>query len=102
MNFQVILTDEAQKQLDALARSDATKHRKVLRTLGVMATNLRSPGLNTHAFISLSGPNKEKAFEFLCRKQYSCRVPRLLVLWSRPRDYYGLPHYPSPMNLSAR
>ena len=28
-----------------------------------MATNLRSTGLNTHTFTSLSGPNKEKVFE---------------------------------------
>ena len=39
------------------------KHEKVLKTLGLMATNLRHPGLKTHEYLSLSGPNNEKVFE---------------------------------------
>ena len=63
MNFQVILTEEAQAQLEQLAASDARKHLKILKTLGLLATNLRSPSLQTHEFHTLSGPNGEKVFE---------------------------------------
>lgn len=42
---------------------DKSKHRKVLKTLGLIESNPRHPGLRTHKFKSLSGPNGEDVFE---------------------------------------
>jgi hypothetical protein len=50
-------------QLAELEEADKKKHRKVLKTLGYMETDLRHPGLRTHAYTSLKGPNDEKVFE---------------------------------------
>ncbi|MFM5890507.1 MAG: hypothetical protein ACKPFD_15055 [Dolichospermum sp.] len=43
--------------------NDPKKYKKVLKTLGLMETNLRHPSLKTHEYNSLEGPNKEKIFE---------------------------------------
>ena len=63
MTFTLIITPKAQQSIDQLADTDPAKHRKVLKTLALMETNMRHPGLQTHEFSSLSGPNKEKVFE---------------------------------------
>ncbi len=60
---RILLTDEARSQLDALAKANPAKHQKVLKTLGLMETNLRHPGLNTHAYTALAGTHGEKVFE---------------------------------------
>jgi hypothetical protein len=39
------------------------KYQKVLKTLGLMETNLRHPSLKTHKYESLSGANGEEIFE---------------------------------------
>ncbi len=63
MVFDIVITQEAQDVLDELAATDRAKHQKVLKTLGLMQTNLRHPGLHTHEYLSLKGPKKEKVFE---------------------------------------
>ena len=63
MTFKIVLTDEARRAYDALEAQDASKHKKVKKTLGYMETNIRHPGLHTHEYSSLQGPNKEKIFE---------------------------------------
>ena len=63
MNFRIQLTESAEQTLEDLAQSDPKKHRKVLKTLALMETNLRHPGLKTHKYDSLVGPNKEEVFE---------------------------------------
>ena len=65
MRFSLEFSEEADKQLTTLEK---TKNKKVvlkavLKTLGLMETNLRHPSLNTHKFTSLSGPNGEDVFE---------------------------------------
>ena len=62
MNFQVILTVEAQAQLEQLAASNARKHLKIHKTLGLLSTNLRSLRLQTYEFHTLSGLNGENVF----------------------------------------
>ncbi len=63
MRFRLLLTSKAKAVLNQLADSDDKKHKKVLKTLGLMETNLRHPGLKTHKYESLQGPNGEDVFE---------------------------------------
>ncbi len=63
MEFKLKFTNEAKKSLDSLKKIDPKKHRKVLKTLGLMEINLRHPSLNTHKYDSISGSNGEEVFE---------------------------------------
>ena len=63
MRFRLKLTSEAKSTLEQLAGQDPKRHKKVLKTLGLMEINLRHPGLKTHKFSSLEGPNGEEVFE---------------------------------------
>jgi hypothetical protein len=63
VQFKIVLTSEAKSVLQDLAAADPKKHKKVLKTLGLMETNIRHPGLNTHKYDSLSGPKGEYIFE---------------------------------------
>jgi hypothetical protein len=63
MRFRLVLTSEAKDVLKQLANSDPKKHKKVLKTLGLIETNLRHPGLKTHKYDSLQGPKGEEVFE---------------------------------------
>ncbi|PMB26426.1 hypothetical protein CEN46_03740 [Fischerella thermalis CCMEE 5318] len=49
--------------ITSLQETDSNKYQKVLKTLGLMETNLRHPSLNTHKYESLSGSNGEEIFE---------------------------------------
>jgi hypothetical protein len=49
--------------LAQLSESDPKKYKKVVKTLGLMEVNLRHPGLKTHKYESLQGPNGEEVFE---------------------------------------
>ncbi|MEP6755667.1 MAG: hypothetical protein ABJA67_09215 [Chthonomonadales bacterium] len=57
------LTDEAQGQYYQIERSNPKKLKKVQKTLGLMETDIRHPGHQTHEYSSLTGPNGEKVFE---------------------------------------
>ena len=63
MRFRLRLTSEARNTLEKIGSQDPKKYKKVVKTLGLMETNLRHPGLKTHKFSSLSGPNGEDVFE---------------------------------------
>jgi hypothetical protein len=63
MTFRLKFTEASAKTLVQLAISDPKKHKKVLKTLGLMQVNLRHPGLNTHKYDSLEGPNGAEVFE---------------------------------------
>ena len=63
MQFVLVQTEAAEKQISALQTSDPVRYKKVLRTLGRLETNVRSPGLQTHKFHSMKGPNGEDVFE---------------------------------------
>ncbi len=63
MRFKLSFTPEAKEALHSLATNDKPKYRKVLKTLGLMETNPRHPGLRTHKYHSLSGPKGEEIFE---------------------------------------
>jgi hypothetical protein len=63
VKFKLKFTSEAKKSLDSLEKTDPKKHKKVLKTLGLMEINLRHPSLNTHKYDSISGLNGEEVFE---------------------------------------
>lgn len=65
MRFSLVFVPESQAQLDALERDGSKKKvlKAVLKTLGLLETNLRHPGLQTHEYTSKKGPNGEKVFE---------------------------------------
>lgn len=56
---------EAKAQFEALGadNSQVKRFKAVRKTLGLMETNLRHPGLHTHKFESLVGPEGEPVFE---------------------------------------
>ena len=60
--FTLQFTQTAKHQLKAL-EADAKKLKKVRKTLGLLETNPRHPGLHTHLYSGFEGPKKEKVFE---------------------------------------
>lgn len=63
MEFDLVFQLEAEATLIKLEQTDKNKYKKVLKTLGLMQTNLRHPGLKTHKYDSLSGFQGEEVFE---------------------------------------
>jgi hypothetical protein len=63
--FGLQWTDEARKTYDLLknSASQQKRYQAVKKTIKLLAENPRHPGLQTHEFISLKGPNGEKVFE---------------------------------------
>ncbi len=65
MIFELIFTEKADSQLDAL---ESSKDKKVIlkavrKTLGLMEADLRHPSLQTHEYSDLEGANGERVFE---------------------------------------
>lgn len=65
MPFELLFTDQANSDLDALQRnrSHAKRLKAVQKALGYLQTNPRHPGLGTHKYTSLPGPKGEDVFE---------------------------------------
>ena len=65
MTFELLFTNQADDDLDSLeADVSLVKRLKAVRkALGLLETNPRHPGLNTHKFSSLKGPGGEEIFE---------------------------------------
>jgi hypothetical protein len=65
MRFRLKFTDEAARQLHALEEdaSQSKRLKAVRKTLGLMQTNLRHPGLQTHKYDSIVGPKGAQVFE---------------------------------------
>lgn len=63
MHFELIYSTEANETLDRLEAQDDKKLAKVQKTLGLMQTDLRNRGLQTHKYHSLAGPDGEEVFE---------------------------------------
>jgi hypothetical protein len=81
MQFRLIYQPTAEATLIGLEQTDPKKYRKVLKTLALMETNLRHPGLQTHKFDDLLGPNDEEVFEAYVENQTPAAFR---VFW-----YYG-------------
>lgn len=82
MEFDLVFQQEAEATLIKLEQIDPKKYKKVLKTLGLMQTNLRNPGLKTHKYNSLSGPEGEEIFEAYVENQ---TPGAYRVFW-----YYGI------------
>jgi hypothetical protein len=81
--FDLEWTVEANETYDLLKTDAAQKKRykAVKKTIKLLARNPRHPGLQTHEFASLRGPNWEKVFEAYAEQ----RTPAAYrVFW-----YYG-------------
>ncbi len=65
MNRKFLFVPEARATLERLGKNPAKAglYRLLLKTLGLMETNLRHPSLNTHPYDSISGPGGEKVLE---------------------------------------
>lgn len=65
MNFTLIQSEEFQQQLVNLAESPdlIKRYKTVAKCLRLLASNPRHPGLNTHKYSSLVGPNGDDVFE---------------------------------------
>ncbi len=63
MQFSLLYSDDANETLDRLELENANKSVKVLKALGYMQTNIKHPGLHTHAYAAREGKNGEKVFE---------------------------------------
>ncbi|MDS3859292.1 hypothetical protein RIF25_00585 [Thermosynechococcaceae cyanobacterium BACA0444] len=63
MSFRLEFTLLAVSTLNDLEKTNPQKHRKVLKTLGLLSKNPRHPGLKTHKYQTLTGPNGEEVFE---------------------------------------
>jgi hypothetical protein len=65
MIFELIFTEKADSQLDALESSKGKKVvlKAVRKTLGLMEADLRHPSLQTHEYSELEGAKGEKVFE---------------------------------------
>lgn len=65
MRFQLCFTTEARDQLAQLTSAPhfAKRLKAVRKTLGLMETNLRHPGLKTHKYSSMVGPGSAEVFE---------------------------------------
>lgn len=82
MEFDLVFQPEAEATLIKLEQIDQKKYKKVLKTLGLMQINLRNPGLKTHKYNSLSGPEGEEIFEAYVENQ---TPGAYRVFW-----YYGI------------
>ena len=63
--FNLLLTEQASADLDKLENNPslAKRLKAVRKTLGYLETNPRHPGLNTHKYSALQGPQGEEVFE---------------------------------------
>jgi len=63
MRYALDLSDAAREAIQTLAAHNDKKLDKVRRTLALMETNLRHPGLHTHKYSGYVGKNGEEVFE---------------------------------------
>ncbi len=63
--FELKFTKVAEGQLEALSRDGHQEKKliKVRRTLGRLQTNPMHPGLNSHKYSSMAGPNGEEVWD---------------------------------------
>ncbi len=66
MAFELLFTKRASRQLDALEADDglAKRLKAVRKALGMLETNPRHPGLNTHKFESINLNRKMETTDF--------------------------------------
>lgn len=88
MAFKLHFTSEASQVLELLAddAGAAVKLRKVNKALGLLQRNPRHPGLQSHEYVSITGPTGGKLWESYVEN----RTPRAWRIWwsyGPERDY---------------
>ncbi len=80
MQFRLLFTREASENLDRLeADQGLSKRLKAVRkALALLERNPRHPGLNTHRFSSLRGPDGEEVFEAYAESRAPAAYP---IFW---------------------
>ena len=63
MPHRRVFTTTAKAQLEALETTQSAKANEVKKTFGLLQANPRHPGLHTHPYSALEGPEREKRFE---------------------------------------
>jgi hypothetical protein len=65
MAFEIVFTSKADADMDKLEANPALAKRckAVHKALAFLESNPRHPGLNTHKFTAMLGPNGEDVFE---------------------------------------
>ncbi len=65
MQFELLFTNQASDDMDALERDPGLSKRSnaVRKALGYLQSNPRYPSLNTHKYSALKGPGGEEIFE---------------------------------------
>ena len=65
MAFRLLFTEDAVGHLQELEHDKGLAKRlaAVRKTMALLESNPRHPGLQTHKFVSLSGPSGEEVFE---------------------------------------
>lgn len=65
MQFKLLFTHQASIEYDKLEKNIASlkRFKAVRKALAYLETNPRHPGLNTHKYSSINGPNGEEIFE---------------------------------------
>ena len=69
--FKLLFTPQAQSAFRTLGKDPnlAKRLRAVRKTLGLLETNPRHPGLQTHEYSKLAGPRGQKVFEAYAENQ---------------------------------
>lgn len=80
MISQMSYSSNALETLNKLQHKAPKKYRKVIQKLKLLQLNQRHPGLNTHKFKTLTGPNGEPMFEAYVEKSSKASVT-LRVFW---------------------
>ncbi len=83
MVFGLEWTDEAMAAYNVIKSnpSDIVRYKAVKKTIELLASNPRYPGLRTHQYVSLRGPKGEKVYEAYAQQQAPAAYR---VFW-----YYG-------------
>ena len=84
MNFKLLFTQNAREELkDMMAPHLQKQYKAVVKTLGLLETNLRHPSLRTHKFRGAKGLKDSEVFEAYAENN---TYKAYRVFWQ-----YGLP-----------
>ena len=63
MSYELRYTSSAKRQFTELHKKDAAKHSKVVMCLRKLSEDPKHPGLHSHKYYSMKGPNGEEVWE---------------------------------------
>jgi hypothetical protein len=108
MANNLVFLPRTEGDLDELAadRSKAKQLKTVQKALGLLQKNVRHPGLQTHKFHSLKGPQGQEVFEAYAEHRTPAAYRIFLVLWRQSqrnhRDCYNATPINQPLATGRR